>query len=121
MNRRSRPTLKDILLERLLAINPRTDLPNYWGLIVVGTLVLLLPVVMSDSTLAALSLWRKGAPMDTLMPFGKIGRLEPLEHVLWFSFTLSIIFAVAISMLFIGTVAHTVHRKRRKVGDSAHP
>ena len=77
-----------------------------------GTLVLVLAAVMSDGTLAALSLWRKGATMDTRMPFGKLGRLEPLEHVLWFSFTLSIAFAVAISMLVIGIVAHTVYRKK---------
>ena len=113
MDRRSRLTFKDILLERLLANNPRTDLPNYWGFIVVGAVLIMLPVIESGETLAALSLWRKGAPMDTLTPAGKIGRVVPLHNALWSSFAMIKAFAVAISMLIIGIAAHTAKGRHR--------
>jgi uncharacterized membrane protein YhaH (DUF805 family) len=119
MDRRSRLTFKDIVLERLITNNSRTDLPNYWGFIVVGAILIMLPVVESGETLAALSLWRKGAPMDTLTPSGKIGRVVPLHDALWSSFAMIVTFAVAISMLIIGIAVHTVCCRRRRACDAA--
>jgi uncharacterized membrane protein YhaH (DUF805 family) len=119
MNKRPVPAFKDRILERLLAENPRTGMSNYWGFIVVGSIMLLLPVISYNETFAALSLWWKGAPMDTLTPSGQIGRLDSLHYMLGYCVWVLVFFVGSISSLIIGITAHVVRCKRVAAGDAA--